>query len=55
MKYKKEKKNHQFTSGELKATSVEGYSVEGWRHFYMEAIFFADKRYEHELWFELDR
>lgn len=35
--------------GVIKASSLEGYSFEGWKRFFMEAIFFLESRYFHDI------
>lgn len=50
----KDKKNQQFLHGVVEATSVEGYTVEGWKRFILETLFLADKRYKHQLELQLD-
>ena len=35
--------------GVLEATSLEGYSFEGWKRFFMEALLYIEQRYYHEV------
>ena len=36
------------------ASSLEGYSFEGWKRFFMEAFLFIESRYYHEIAINLD-
>lgn len=36
-------------TGVIKATSLEGYSFEGWKRFFMEALLYIESRYYHEV------
>jgi hypothetical protein len=35
--------------GLIQASSFEGYSFEGWKRFFLEALFFFDSRYNHDI------
>lgn len=35
--------------GIIEATSLEGYSFEGWKRFFMEAFMYISQRYYHEF------
>lgn len=41
-------------AGTLVASSLEGYSFEGWKRFFMEAFLFIESRYYHEISINLD-
>ena len=35
--------------GIVEASSLEGYTFEGWKRFFIEAFFFVEQRYDHQL------
>lgn len=40
--------------GMMKVTSLEGYTFEGWKRFFMEALLYIEQRYYHEIPLNLD-
>lgn len=54
-KNSKSKKKHSSSNslkdltGVIKATSLEGYSFEGWKRFFMEALLYIESRYYHDV------
>ena len=40
--------------GIIKASSLEGYTFEGWKRFFMEALLFLEQRYYEEITINLD-
>lgn len=52
-KNKKKKKSKRNTFQEnkaiVRASSLEGYSFEGWKRFFLEALLWAESRYYHEI------
>lgn len=46
---KKKHKKETELKGILSASSLEGYSFEGWKRFFMEAFLWIEQRYYHNI------
>ena len=42
-------KNHKNIFGLLETTSLEGYTFEGWKRFFMEVLLYVESRYYHDI------
>lgn len=42
-------KKSEYQKGVIEASSLEGYSFEGWKRFFMEAFLWIEQRYYHDL------
>lgn len=42
-------KNTENLIGVISATSLEGYSLEGWKRYFMEVVLFLESRYYHKI------